>query len=149
MHEFAFAANEYVAACGDGGKNYIFECNAAFNLFERLPSWLQSILKVANVGAEDLQIGGSVYFETNGEAGLQNTGSNQDAYRSDYHACYEKHETNNLGDFKDGWLSMEVGYGDYKHTFDTQQVIIWTGEDGKNTHCTTNLDMNEWEIAKS
>lgn len=28
MNEFAFAANEYVAACGPSGQTYKFECNA-------------------------------------------------------------------------------------------------------------------------
>lgn len=42
-----FVANEYVAACGDSGKVYKFECNAGGG------------------------VPGNVYQETNGESGLQ------------------------------------------------------------------------------
>ena len=70
-----FVANEYVAACGDSGKVYKFECNAG----DGVP--------------------GNVYQETNGESGLQRwpskPGSKPDTnltsgLLTSYHACGER-----------------------------------------------------------
>lgn len=122
MNEVAFAANEYVAACGDGGTNYIFTCDANSN------SWVSD--------------GGYVYIESGKEEGFQAFGENADTFRSNYNPCSEEHTTENKGEFFDGWLTNLI-FGNAK------KVIVWTGLDGNNTHCTTNLDMDSWETAKS
>lgn len=118
-----FVANEYVAACGDSGKVYKFECNAG----DGMP--------------------GNVYQETNGESGLQRRGRNPDTNLTsgllrNYQSCKETHEAISMDNFVNGYyvplLSENV-----------TNVIIWRGKDGNNVHCTTKLNMKEWETAKS
>lgn len=116
-----FTPNEYVAACGDENKVYKFKCDA--------------------VSGSLFVDGGLVYLETNGEPGLQRFGLNSDTYRSLYHPCDETHEAKVTDEFKKGYL--------YTTTGGTVDVIVWTGLNDDNTHCTTNLDMNTWTTAKS
>ena len=116
-----FVANEYVAACGDTNNEYIFKCDA--------------------MGG----ITGTVYRESNGNNKLDLFG---DEYLgSGYHACGEEHVTQTGDEFINGWyVNGKEGFeggGWYK------QVIIWKGPQGNNIHCTTNLDMNSWTVAKS
>lgn len=124
MNELAFAANDYVAACGDSGTVYKFVCDAAkkggFNL------------------------GGTVYVENNKQQGFQSGGNNQDDYLGEYHACSATHEASKLDEFLHGWFKPH-GLIDTK----AREVIIWRGDDGNNIHCTTNLNMETWETAKS
>lgn len=122
-----FEANEYVAACGDGGVVFNFKCDAG--------------------GGTP----GSVYQETNGIPGLQTTGWNSDkeiAYYAlggifGYYACNATHKANSDSDFYEGYYCAR---GETKNPV---SVIIWKGERGDNVHCTTNLDMDSWETAKS
>lgn len=124
-----FTPNEYVAACGDSGKVYNFQCNAgSYNHY------------------------GKVYLETNGKAGLQTQGGMEwvngklKRYHADrhltnsYHACDTTHKANSKDGFFDGY---------YLRGDTLLKVIVWRGEDGNNVHCTTNLDINSWETAKS
>lgn len=123
-----FEANEYVAACGDSGVVYKFKCDAG--------------------GGES----GSVYVETNGVDGLQTRGEWvggwgghwQEADRSlgGYHACGTTHEADSDDEFLNGY------YVPYRSD-DVTKVIIWRGPYNNNVHCTTNLDQNSWETAKS
>lgn len=65
-----FAANEFVSACGDENKEYLFTCDAG--------------------GGKS----GYVYLETNGKPGLQtydDWGYRADKYLSGYHACGTTH----------------------------------------------------------
>ena len=124
-----FVANEYVAACGENGKVYNFQCNA---------------------GSHDYY--GKVYLETNGKAGLQTRRGMEwvdgkpkfysaDTYLTNtYHACDKTHKANSKDEFKDGY---------YWRGDTLLNVIVWRGEDGNNVHCTTNLNINEWSTAKS
>lgn len=114
-----FEANEYVAACGDSGTTYLFKCDAG-------GGWP-----------------GSVYLETNGKPGLQ-TGRGGDRYLSGYVACGTKHEADSDDEFLDGYY-VTTGLFEQHVT----QVIVWRGPYNNNTHCTTNLDKNSWETAKS
>ena len=118
-----FLANEFVAACGDQNLVYKFECNAG------------------------PKSGGDVYLETNGRPGLQTSWfGGGDRELGGYHPCGEKHEASTKDDFKQGYLV----YGGGLWTEPTvEDVIVWRGEDGKNIHCTDQLDMNSWETAKS
>ncbi len=122
-----FAANEYVAACGDSGTVYKFECTAGGGTH------------------------GSVYVETNERDGLQTRGGQ--GYSADreltdwpwdyYYACNEKHTAESTDDFLNGYYCA----GD--NTRNAQKVIVWRGPNGDDIHCTTNLDKNTWETAKS
>lgn len=124
-----FTPNEYVAACGDSGKVYNFQCNAgSYNHY------------------------GKVYLETNGKAGLQTQGGMEwvngkpKRYHADRHLTnsYHASDTTHKANSKDGFFD---GY--YLRGDTLLKVIVWRGEDGNNVHCTTNLDINSWETAKS
>ena len=119
-----FEANEYIAACGDSGYEYLFECNAnSGGLFNS---------------------GGSVYVDSNenGRWDKPTWDGNGDDRLGSYYPCHEKHKTKDGEVFLDGFLVADMGT---KRT----KVKIWRGEDGKNIHCTTNLNIDEWETAKS
>lgn len=123
-----FTANEFVAACGDSGVTYLFTCDAG--------------------GGES----GSVYVESNGVEGLQTYGEWvggwgghwQEADRSlgGYHACGTTHEADSEDEFLNGYY---VPYW----SDDVTKVIIWRGPYNNNVHCTTNLNQDSWETAKS
>lgn len=123
-----FEANEYVAACGDSGVTYLFTCDAG--------------------GGES----GNVYVESNGVDGLQTRGEwvggwgghwqEADQSLGGYHACKITHEADSEDDFLRGYY---VPYW----TDNVTNVIIWRGPYNNNVHCTTNLDKDSWETAKS
>ena len=139
MNEFAFAANEYVAACGDENKKYLFTCDAG--------------------GGQS----GYVWIEDNNQDGLQsdksswdnpwggwNPNDSYDRYLSPYHACGETHEASTTDDFYNGYYLAEDKWNNGNFSvLDVLKVIIWRGPWGLNTHCTTNLDMSSWTTAKS
>lgn len=122
-----FTPNEYVAACGDSGVVYKFKCDAGG-------------------GAS-----GDVYVESNGVDGLQTRSSGSwwdgnfvpaDKSLGGYHACGTTHEAESDDDFLNGYY---VPYWSDNVT----KVIIWRGPHNNNVHCTTNLNKDEWETAKS
>ena len=122
-----FEANEYVAACGDSGTTYLFTCDAG--------------------GGES----GNVYVESNGVEGLQTRSSGSwwagnyvpaDDSLGGYHACGTSHEADSDDEFLNGYY---VPYW----SDDVTKVIIWRGPHNNNVHCTTNLNKDEWETAKS
>ncbi|MFR1688601.1 MAG: hypothetical protein ACLSVX_15630 [Massilimicrobiota timonensis] len=131
MDSEIFASNEYCSTCGDV-TTYLFTCDAGG-------------------GAS-----GNVYVESNGIDGLQTsrkwiqTGDkfwegywqSADDSLGGYHACGTQHPAESTDDFLNGYY---VPYGSKKVT----DVIIWTGPNNKNVHCTTNLDQNTWPVAKS
>ena len=115
-----FVANEYVAACGESGTTYKFECDAT-------KGW-------------GLDLGGIVYRDNN-HNGKLDWG---DKFHSTYIACGETHVAESTDKFFDGiFLATSIA------GTPIIPVIVWPGEDGKNCHCTTNLDMKSWETAKS
>ena len=119
-----FAANEYVAACGDGGTTYYFQCNAG-------NSRTQYAVKLSD------------------GTWLAGPEARRWAY---YHPCNETHTATDNGDFIDGeiYTYRESGWGwnkTYTYT-KVSDVIVWT-DNGTNVHCTTNLNMDSWETAKS
>ena len=117
-----------MAACGDSGVIYKFKCDAG--------------------GGES----GNVYVESNGVEGLQTRGEWvggwgghwQEADRSlgGYHACGTTHEADSDDEFLNGY------YVPYWSDVVTE-VIIWRGPYNNNVHCTTNLNQDSWETAKS
>lgn len=122
MESEAFVPSAYCAPCASG-VTYWFECNAG-------SSWSGF---------------NTVYEETNGIPGLQTEGRNPDRVRSrSYYACNERHEVGANETFLDGYVVQHHIIG----RDETMSVLIWT-EGGTNTHCTTELDPHEWEIAKS
>ena len=59
-----------------------------------------------------------------------------------YHACGTTHEADSDDAFLDGYY---VPYGSDNVT----KVIVWRGPYNNNVHCTTNLNQDSWETAKS
>lgn len=118
-----FMPNEYVAACGDSGVVYNFECNAG----SRRESY-------------------NVYYD-NGDP-LASSNGNEEWYAqfSGYHPCGATHKAESDSGFYDGYMYRQNGWGN--NTGDRIDVVIWTDR-GRDVHCTTNLDMDEWTTAKS
>lgn len=117
-----FVANEYVAACGDSGKVYKFECNAGDG-WGGYSVYLNGDDEVAGTDDDIFWCGGR-----NAVRGART-----------YTRCGATHEAADNNDFYKGYI---------KRGWSTQDVIVWTDK-GTNTHCTTYLDMSEWATAKS
>lgn len=115
-----FVPNEYVAACGDENKVYKFTCDAGGG------------------------VSGNVYLETNGQDGLQTSWIDGDTPLGGYYACGTTHEADSTDDFLNGYYVTGGGWNQK-----VTPVIVWRGPNNDNTHCTTNLDMDSWETAKS
>lgn len=118
-----FVANEYVAACGDSGVVYNFECNAGE------PNTRYAVKdangKVARISGRYMDGGMSLWG----------------AY---YHPCKGTHEAASDDEFLTGYhLDNPTTNKD-----ENIEVIIWT-DHGRDVHCTTHLDMNKWTTAKS
>lgn len=118
-----FIPNEYVAACGDGGVVYNFECNAGIRG------------EVYNV-----------YYDDGNPLASSNDYEEWYAQFSGYYPCGATHEAESNSGFYDGYMYRQDWRGD--NTGDPIDVVIWTDR-GRSVHCTTNLDMNEWTTAKS
>ncbi len=114
-----FIPNEYVAACGDSGVVYNFECNA---------------------GDKN---GRYAVRDSNGKVATI-SGRKMDGWLSYYHPCGETHKANASDEFLTGY-HLDDPWTDEDENI---AVVIWT-ENGHNVHCTTQLDMNKWTTAKS
>jgi len=114
-----FIPNEYVAACGDSGVVYNFECNAG----ER-NGWYAVKDSYGNVATISRRY--------------------MDGRHNYYHPCGETHQANSNSGFLTGYhIDDTRTYED-----ENIEVIIWT-DYNTDVHCTTKLDMNEWTTAKS
>lgn len=122
-----FMANEYIAsACGEQNTVYKFECNAG-SRWNEYHVYLNGLDGVAHT-ADDI--------DWSARSGRLAT----------YSPCGATHEASTTEDFPAGYMYQVNGRN--QNTGDPIDVIVWT-ERGNNTHCTTNLDMNSWETAKS
>ena len=132
MNEFAFAANEYVAAaCGPdaGGVVYGFECNAGGGVSGELWNY-DKTENYTDYKYHD-ELGNSRY--------------------DSYHACGEKHEASSQDEFVRGWFQTGGSWG--KPTVWTE-VYIWfekltSGKNRFDIHATENLNKQTWEVLKS
>lgn len=119
-----FEANEYVAACHDWNTVYKFKCDAGGG------AW------------------GDVYTD-------DGTNLTQGKLHY-YHACDATHEASTQDEFIRGYYIQNEGndetrywtlFGGWKD-YPKTSVIIWT-DGGTDVHCTTNLNQDSWETAKS
>ena len=149
MNEFAFAANEYVAACGDGGQNIFFTCDAGGGKYGRV--WMET-----NSPTDDWN-----GLQTDEVPGIYDPGMDE-LRTSSYHACGKKHVASTTDEFMKGYY---ISNDDWNSGWDTSgtipkfdlaaviekaiRVYIWGGTEKSNTHCTTNLDIENWEVARS
>ncbi len=116
-----FVANEYVAACHDKNTVYKFKCDA-----QKWTGWTASTVWLNGPDKQP---------ETSDDIKL-----------GIYSRCGTEHEAKTTDEFYAGYLKKNfLGIPGGKR----KDVIVWRGEDGNNIHCTTNLDMNTWETAKS
>lgn len=122
-----FEANEYVAACGDSGVEYYFECNAPR---------------------------GTLYYYPNRDSAVD--GVHMDMGREwlgRYKPCEDKHVTSAINDFYDGF----VDYNENGRQDSGEGVIVWLemgwsifgGSYIDDYHATKNLDMDSWETTRS
>ena len=119
MDSEVFAANEYFSACGDENKVYKFTCEAG--------------------GGGN----GTVYLDSNHNGEWDLVGD-QILTLAGYHACGATHEAPTTDDFQEGFFITGV-----LPPYNVEKVIVWRGENGDYVHCTTNLDMDSWQTAKS
>ena len=115
-----FVANEYVAACGESGKVYKFECNAP---------------------------GGKLYYYPNSDGKINGeyTGHGRAIKLGNYNPCGARHKANATDGFYDGFVDYNKNGSQDKG----EGVIVWRGSYGLNGHATTYLDMSKWQTAKS
>lgn len=119
-----FVPQNYIAACGDTEYgNYLFECNAG----SRKNSY-------------------NVFFNNGTPYASSNNNDEWYAPFTGYHPCHEKHEAATNSEFIDGYMYKQDRWGD--NTGTRINVIIWT-DNRTNVHCTTDLDRESWEMAKS
>ena len=118
-----FMPNEYVAACGDSGVVYNFECNAG----NRQDSY-------------------NVYYDDGRPLASSNGNEEWFAQFGGYNPCGATHKAESDSGFYDGYMYRQNGWGN--NTGDRIDVVIWTDR-GSDVHCTTNLDMDDWTTAKS
>lgn len=139
MHEFAFAANEYVAtSCGDG-TTYNFKCDAGLVEKENpnyIPWWPGSEPTIWEPTYGDL---------TDSEGNLYTSGKN-----IAYHACGKPHQASVEDEFVRGRFYENGGNDNLSGRW--TEVYIWIEKISgifRNYHATTNLDKDHWETNKS
>lgn len=125
-----FTADEYCASCGEGGTTYKFKCNAG------------SPNNSYNVYLEN----GTPYATSGRDSG----GCKTDY--TGYHPCYDPdsldgyHEADSDTGFLRGYMYKQGMFGG--NTGSKIDVIIWT-DNFTDVHCTTNLEMDKWEVSRS
>ena len=124
-----FAANEYIAACGDSGVTYKFQCNAPEGTLYYYPD--------ANTSAKYL---GSFHPNPTKEHIAEST--------ADFYNGFVDYNNNGQED-ADEKVIVWIEYSTY-----TVPSIPGIFEGGtyteiKDFHATTKLNMNSWETAKS
>ena len=128
MDSEVFVPNEYFSACGDSGTTYYFECNAG----EPYRYWQPGIF------------GGHWVTDDHPYRVKANNGESW----SNYGPCKATHVAESTDEFLNGYI-------DNMHTSENENipVIIWKeyvgGFQKWNIHCTTNLNQDSWQTAKS
>lgn len=138
MNEFAFSANEYVAACGDEKWAFNFDCTAP-------AGWLINLRNLFYY--KDAKVDKNATKPTDWDS------------RTDrellgmYHPCGKEHSTPVSDEYYWGFVdnAPDGKHSDNKYFDET--VIVWLEKDAEGNifdfHATKNLDMNSWTTAKS
>lgn len=116
-----FVPQNYIAACGDTGFEYNFQCDAMGGIV------------------------GAVFYSNGDDKFIPFI---QDRLMGiGYEACGKKHKTQIGDEFIEGWYvtGKDAAQGKGLYT----KVMIWRGAEGNNIHCTKELDKSKWETAKS
>ena len=123
-----FAANEFVSTCGEQNRVYKFKCDAGSKYRDLFGDHYYSY---------------DVYVDSNKNGQLDDRG---DTKLGGYQACGKTHDAKTTDDFLNGFC---VRVKDIWNRREVIPVVIWRGEDGRNIHCTTKLNMNEWTTERS
>lgn len=116
-----FAANEFVSSCGEMNRVYKFKCDAGSKF------WLLGGYHYYSY---------DVYVDSNKNGELDY----RDEELGSYKACGKTHDAKTTDDFQNGFCVRNR---------EIIPVVIWRGEDGRNIHCTTKLNMDEWATERS
>ena len=117
-----FAANEFVSSCKDTNTVYLFKCNA---------------------GEEGHKYNVYYYDNNNRKHYIASNNSWIWAQFGSYHPCDATHEASTKDEFINGYIDDQSTRKD-----EGVPVVIWTDR-GTNVHCTTDLQKNTWQTAKS
>ncbi len=115
-----FQVDEYVAACGDSGTVYNFECNAG--LADKKYAIKDSYNRPVTIAGK-LMDGSNRYF----------------------HPCGKTHQASVDSEFIRGYHIDDIGT---RYTDENIGVVVWV-DNAKGIHCTTELDIDSWETTKS
>ena len=148
MNEFAFAANEYVAACGDSGSKYYFKCDAGGGYVDN-PDYNPSLPTFGDFNKP------TIWQSTEGD--LTDANGNLFTSGSDryYYACGDTHEASTEDEFVLGRFYANGGNDNLSGAWTSVYVWIekvwssWTHSWYENYHATTNIDIEHWETNKS
>lgn len=134
-----FIPNECVAACGDSGTIYIFNCTAPAGTLYYYPDSHNGVYTGDKTKTEQRWVpgGGGGHYEEVTVTTATRLGS--------YHPCTEHHEAPNTDNFYYGF----VDYNNNGIEDSGEGVIVWRGINGNNGHAIVELDMNNWETKKS
>ena len=128
-----FTPNEYVAACGEGGTIYKFQCTAGGGKNGDLTDITGTINYT--VGGRHKELGTKKY--------------------TSYHACNAEHSASSSDTFVRGRYYPNGGYDNLKGKYEEVYIGFepvskdWWGNKGYDIHATTNLNPETWETAKS
>ena len=106
MHCEEFAANEYVAACGDENRVYYFECDAP---------------------------GGNLYYYRNGDGTIDGVynGTGTAILLGSYHPCGDTHEASTTNPFYDGFVDRNRNQ---KCDIGRSNCLAWFMGDKRSCH---------------
>ena len=92
----------------------------------------------------------SVYLETNGQAGLQTEwwDGGDKHQSSSYHPCGTSHVVESNEKLSDANLNNIFPKGYIKINGSWQECRVWTANN-TNTHVTTSIDLDDFQLAKS
>lgn len=139
MEEVRFAANEYIAACGESGSSYKFVCDAAAGiLYWFYDKWL---------GGNDSPFHLRVDDENPGI--VPNLSDYTPREIGSYSPCNATHEASTSSEFYWGFVD-----NNNNEQYDVnEEVIIWRNFELSltpyNAHATKNLNMSKWETTRS
>lgn len=129
-----FLPNDYCASSCGTHKKYYFNCNAGNSNIE------YAVIK----DGTSIRNGNAEYFRSPG-SGNSMTGYPDYWGESAFSPCGIQHEASPNSRFISGY------YLDNPRTTRNEniRVIIWTGDNDDNVHCTTQLDPKTWDVTRS
>lgn len=141
-----FQTTEFISACGASGVVYKFTCDAGYVEKPHTATkygFLGIPVEICGCGVNHGSSASGTY-QAAGHWTVRDSSGNKLTGSSYYHPCGTTHEADSDGIFILGTMDNQA-----TDEIEAIPVMIWRGENGNNVHCTTKLDMNSWETAKS